>query len=213
MGKITEDENHFRKNFPEIEAKRKVKWDEHMKKRGFYSSLVEDKKELFNLIKNEGIPECYRNYFWIIFSGAFYKSFLYPRDYYYSLLSLPISEDILYQIQKDCHRSFPDHHFFQTVCSFFLHFSSSISPSELEQSSSRSPFPCHIVVFVNCNTNERMLTLLLTGRGNKTTGKCPESLCDKKPADRILPVPEHHCLVVFDIFVGRVVVLDADGDL
>lgn len=58
-----------------------------------------------------------------------------------------------------------------------------------------------------------MLTLLLTGRGNKTTGKCPESLCDKKPADRILPVPEHHCLVVFDIFVGRVVVLDADGDL
>ena len=100
-------------------------------------SLASRNSRLKNLVRN-GIPNRYRGTLWLVWSGAKYKldlwnenykellryyegkneifGFLLPLSYFAIGINLSTGQPsrATYEIEKDLHRSFPDHPFFKT---------------------------------------------------------------------------------------------------
>lgn len=106
-----------------LEAEEKavlLSWASHNFKYGSgYSQILAT--PLVNLVE-AGIPNSKRGLMWQIFSGSIYKRVILEEKRYYQSL-LQITEEkkdeypyniILDEIEKDLHRSFPDHPYFQT---------------------------------------------------------------------------------------------------
>jgi len=116
MGALLEDEKEFHPSYREEQRELMVLWEEYLKKHGRKVGMVEDAVELHQMLQSGGIPDNLRPWAWTLFSGANYKSHCAPQlGLYHSLVRDTPDQDVMDEIHKDIHRSFPAHQFFQTV--------------------------------------------------------------------------------------------------
>lgn len=82
----------------------------------FYSLPVTFKTTELRALVNAGVPDPFRGRVWAMCSGAMHKEAAHAMDYYPSLLSNYESEKSVAteEIEKDIHRSFPEHEYYRT---------------------------------------------------------------------------------------------------
>lgn len=116
MRNLKDNKKEFSEDYSLNQQRIENEWTEYFKKHGKKTDMAEDIPHLFSLIKIGGVPDIHRPWIWPLFSGANYKANCSPHlGYYHSLLHQEVNEDVLEEIKKDIHRSFPEHEYFQTV--------------------------------------------------------------------------------------------------
>ncbi|XP_071853495.1 TBC1 domain family member 9B-like isoform X3 [Apostichopus japonicus] len=105
-----------RRGSDEISAKESVKehlWDDHFREYGRGVCMYRTTETLQLIIK--GVPEKYRGEIWMLFSGAVNEMSTHP-GYYQSLVEQSIGRDCIAaeEIERDLHRSLPEHPAFQS---------------------------------------------------------------------------------------------------
>lgn len=92
----------------------KSAWDHYFEQHGFGSSMILQ-DDFHALVKETGVPDCYRGFLWAFTSGALRKLEANP-GYYQDVLEKskekPVTE-AMNEIDKDVTRSMPNHPFFQ----------------------------------------------------------------------------------------------------
>jgi hypothetical protein len=82
----------------------------------FYNLTATFKTSELRTLVHGGIPDPFRGRVWAMCSGATHKAAAHAMDYYSSLLSNYESQNSIAteEIEKDVHRSFPEHEFYRT---------------------------------------------------------------------------------------------------
>ncbi|KYQ93209.1 hypothetical protein DLAC_05848 [Tieghemostelium lacteum] len=115
------DPKEFSVNYNQKQQQQLQLWEQYFTHNGQGMTMLKT-DDLKTLIQS-GIPDSLRRKQWLLLSGAFYKSYCYPPGYYKQLLESHKDEtnNSTVDIEKDLHRSFPQHPFFkesqQGVCS------------------------------------------------------------------------------------------------
>jgi len=106
-------EKEFSSNYQQKQFNQYLFWEQYMAFNGEDVAMFKS-YELKSLIR-QGIPDTIRRKIWLLCSGALYKSYCYPDDYYQNLLESHRGEtnSSTDDIEKDLHRSFPKHPFFR----------------------------------------------------------------------------------------------------
>eukprot|EP01132_Coremiostelium_polycephalum_P009982 gene9982-12236_t len=110
---ILSDPREFTTNYERKQSIQNQLWEQYLTFNGDSVTMVKT-DELKNLIRG-GVPDHLRRKIWMITSGALYKSYCYPSDYYQQLVQSHQNEQNAStdDIEKDLHRSYPKHPFFK----------------------------------------------------------------------------------------------------
>ena len=113
--------NEYRESVDQMsEAIKELRWEEHMSKYGRGIAMFRT-NEITELIC-KGIPNKLRSEIWMLMSGAIHERLANP-GYYASLVSKSIGVKNLAndEIERDLHRSLPEHRAFQVNYLPFLY--------------------------------------------------------------------------------------------
>ena len=113
--------NEYRESVDQMsEAIKELRWEEHMSKYGRGIAMFRT-NEITELIC-KGIPNKLRSEIWMLMSGAIHERFANP-GYYASLVTKSIGVKNLAndEIERDLHRSLPEHRAFQVNYLPFLY--------------------------------------------------------------------------------------------
>ncbi|KAF2077065.1 hypothetical protein CYY_001632 [Polysphondylium violaceum] len=106
-------DKEFSSNYQQKQNNQLLFWEQYMAFNGEDVAMFKS-YELKSLIR-QGVPDSLRRKMWLLCSGALYKSYCYPEDYYQNLLDSHKGEtnSSTDDIEKDLHRSYPKHPFFR----------------------------------------------------------------------------------------------------
>jgi hypothetical protein len=101
-------------DFNKIEDKKVGKWENHFNEYGFGVSMLKNKS--FRSLVRDGIPDTWRGLIWQISCGSIYIKMLKEQDNYYANIlekNKGQTSQATEEIDKDIHRSLPEHPYFQ----------------------------------------------------------------------------------------------------
>ncbi|PRP83683.1 hypothetical protein PROFUN_03838 [Planoprotostelium fungivorum] len=109
---LLENRREFAPMYVEKEERKSEDWRKYCAKYG--NGLSMTKTDKLKLMIRQGIPNNIRGRMWMIFSGAFALLLSKGAGYFQSLYDRRDECQVKDEIEKDLHRSFPEHPFFQT---------------------------------------------------------------------------------------------------
>jgi len=110
---IIKNSTHFSKDYVKYRQTQQEQWAQYFIENGIGASLI--LAENFSSLVRQGIGDYCRGYIWKISSGALYKA-LVDVDNYFELLKNYKGQQTVHVevIEKDLHRTLPEHPYFQT---------------------------------------------------------------------------------------------------